>query len=449
LPKTLGVALNSTVGGNDISRNGGKVEPHDIIDGVNRTVNGFDIPLQVRFFVALAIAFLIGLERESASVRKPRVFAGVRTYTLIGVYGFGCAWLFHINVSWALPVGMLSVTSLLIVAYLAKLREDHIGWTSEVAALLTFITGALCLLADLWVPMALGIVATFLLSEKAKLERFVEHLDKGEFLAVVKFLLITLIILPVLPSQEYTTFRLNPRHIWQIVVLVSSIGFIGYFLSKKFGARIGLWLSGVLGGIVSSTAVSLVAGRIAQKSPQQSGNALQASIIASSVMYLRILVLIWIINPEFVPYIWWKLVALSLVGLALSLRIKSGGAAASDKTIVKTPSNPFEIRPALVFASLFVVLSIVTSLAQTYYGQAGLMVLATLTGVTDIDPFILSIVNNAPDFQAFLFSAIVVSMMSNTIIKGIYFGFLAKEARTATAWRYAVWAALHLPIIFF
>lgn len=423
------------------------MEPQDIMAEVNEAVNGFDIPLQVRFFVALAIAFLIGLERESASAKKPRIFAGVRTYTLIGVYGFGCAWLFHINVSWALPVGMLSVASLLIAAYLAKLREDHIGWTSEVAALLTFITGALCLLADLWVPMALGIVATFLLSEKAKIERFVEHLDKAEFLAVVKFLLVTLIILPVLPNQEYTAFRLNPRHIWQIVVLVSAIGFIGYFLSKKFGAKIGLWLSGVLGGIVSSTAVSLVAGRIAQKSPEQSGNALRASLVASSVMYLRILILIWIINPDFIPNIWWKLALLSLVGLILSIRIKSASPA-TDKTIVKTPANPFEIRPALVFASLFVLLSVVTALVQTYYGQAGLMVLAALTGVTDIDPFILSLVNNAPVFQAFLFAAIVVSMMSNTVIKGLYFGFLAKEARSAAAWRYALWALLHLPIIF-
>lgn len=424
------------------------MEPKDLVAGVNEAVNGFDFPLQVRFFVALAIAFLIGLERERASARKPRIFAGVRTYTLIGVYGFGCAWLFHIDVAWAMPVGMLSIAALLIVAYLAKLREDHVGWTSEVAALLTFITGALCLLADLWVPMALGIVATFLLSEKAKLERFVENLDKGEFLAVVKFLLVTLIILPVLPNHEYTTFHLNPRHIWQIVVLVSSIGFIGYFLSKKFGAKIGLWLSGVLGGIVSSTAVSIVAGRIAQKSPHQSRNALQAAIIAGSVMYLRILILIWIINPEFVPQIWWKLVSLALIGLLLSFHIKRGDSG-TEKAIVKTPANPFEIRPALVFASLFVVLSIVTSLARTYYGDAGLMVLAALTGVTDIDPFILSIVNNAPEFQKLLFTAIIVSMMSNTVFKGIYFGFLAKEARKEAALRYTLWAILHLPIILF
>ena len=421
------------------------MDPQGIISSFRESVNGFDVPLQVRFFVALAIAFLVGLERESASSRKPRVFAGVRTYTLIGVYGFGCAWLFHIGITLALPMGMISITALVIVAYLAKLREDHIGWTSEVAALLTFITGALCLLADLWVPMALGIVSTFLLSEKAKIERFVEHLDKGEFLAVVKFLLITLIILPVLPNQEFTTFRLNPRHIWQIVVLVSAIGFVGYFLSKKFGDKIGLWLSGLLGGIVSSTAMSLAAGRIAQQMPSRSIAALQASIIASSVMYLRILALIWFINPEFVGQLWWKLVILAVIGLLLSFGMKDNGH--SDKPVVTPPANPFEIRPALVFASLFIILSVITSLARTYYGESGLMALAFVTGVTDIDPFILSLVHQATTQQTFIVSAILVSMMSNTLVKGTYFGFMATRVRTATAWRYALWAVLHLPLI--
>ncbi|MDD3732407.1 MAG: MgtC/SapB family protein, partial [candidate division Zixibacteria bacterium] len=163
------------------------------------------LPLYLRFFIALGIAFLVGLERESSGhLTKGRVFAGVRTYSLIGVFGFGCAWLFHVGVPWVLPMGMISISSLAVIGYLAKLKEGHVGWTSEVAAILTFITGALCLLADIWVPLALGIVGTFLLSEKAKIEKYVESLDKAEFLAVIKFLLITLIIMPVLPDQEYT-----------------------------------------------------------------------------------------------------------------------------------------------------------------------------------------------------------------------------------------------------
>jgi uncharacterized membrane protein (DUF4010 family) len=410
-------------------------------------MEAFDWPLSLRMFIALGLSFLIGLERESSGAQnKGRVFAGVRTYSLIGAYGFGCAWLANLNHPWALPAGMLCLGALALVGYLAKLKNDHVGWTSEVAALLTFAVGALCLLADLWVPMALGIVATFLLSEKAKIESYVERLDKAEFLAVIKFLLVALIILPVLPNQDYTTFKLNPRHIWQIVVLVSAVGFVGYFLTKKLGSQAGLWLSGLLGGIVSSTAVSIAMGRIAQQSPKRGVRAAQATILASSVMYLRILALVWFIKPEFASQIWWQLVLLSVVGLALSV-YRRGDTPEADASEVRKLQNPFELKPALIFASLFVVLSVGTVLVDQIYGQTGLMALAALVGVTDIDPFILSLVNQSAILQQLLVSAILVSMMSNTIVKGIYFGFLAREMRRSTVWRFGVWALLHLPVI--
>ncbi len=403
--------------------------------------------MPVRFFIALALSFLVGLERESSGVTtKGRVFAGVRTYSLIGVYGFGCAWLTRVNGDWILPAGLISIVALALAGFKAKQKEGHVGWTSEVAALLTFIMGALCLLADIWVPMALGIIGTFLLSEKAKLEKYVEHLDKAEFLAVVKFLLVTLIILPVLPDQEYTDFSLNPRKIWQIVVLVSTIGFAGYFLTKKFGNRIGLCLSGALGGVVSSTAVSIAMGRIARQSPGQSAHALRASILAGSVMYLRIMVLIWFIRPEFLPFIWWKLIALSVIGLFLSIG-HSKSFSGTESSYMQTLKNPFELKPALIFATLFVILSAGTVLVTRFYGEAGLITLAAAVGVTDIDPFILSIVNRAESVQVIAVTAILVSMMSNTIVKGIYFGFLARNIWKSTAWRFGLWAALHLPVI--
>jgi uncharacterized membrane protein (DUF4010 family) len=411
-------------------------------------MNDIALPIQLKFFIALGLSFLIGLERESSGfATKGRVFAGVRTYSLIGVYGFSCGWLVSINLPYALPVGMISLTALAIVGYLAKLKHDFVGWTSEVAALLTFVMGAMCLLTDIWVPLALGIVGTFLLSEKAMIEKYVESLNNAEFLAVVKFLLITLIILPVLPNKEYTEFNLNPQKIWRIVVLVSTVGFAGYFLVKKFGDKAGLWLSGLLGGIVSSTAVSIAAGRIAQHSPDRSVNALQSTILASTVMYIRILALIWFIKPDFVAHIWLKLVLLALIGLLLSIH-KETKAPVSDIRPVQTVKNPFEIKPALIFASLFVILSVVTVLAKNIYGNAGLLTLSGIVGVTDIDPFILSVVNQGSLIQTLAISAIIISMMSNTIVKGVYFGFLAKTVRKSTAWRFGLWALLHIPILF-
>jgi uncharacterized membrane protein (DUF4010 family) len=402
--------------------------------------------LPLRFLLALGLSFLIGLERESSAVLfKGRVFAGVRTYSLIGTLGFGCALLYQ-SVPWMLPAGLIGLSGLAVAGYLAKLREGHVGWTSEVATIITFVMGALCLLADIWVPMAIGIITTLLLSEKAQIEKFVENLDKTEFHAVVRFLIVSVIILPALPDREYTEFNLNPRHIWQVVVFVSSIGFAGYFLAKRFGERWGLWMSGLFGGIVSSTATSIAAGRIAGHSPDRATTALQASIIAGSVMYLRVLVLIWFVSPDFAALVWGKMVILALIGSALVFTVR-GSNGASTKERVEPQHNPFEIRPALIFATLFVALSVITVFAGKYYGNTGLIALSGLVGVVDIDPFILSLVSRTGEIQGMVVTAIIVSMMSNTLVKGIYFGFQARQVRVAVLWRYGLWAALHLPVI--
>jgi uncharacterized membrane protein (DUF4010 family) len=414
-------------------------------------MNAIEWTFELRFAMALALGFLVGLERESTGVeRKSAVFAGVRTYSLISLYGFACGWLYHINVPFGLPVGMISVASLVLVSYFAKLREGRLGWTSEMAALLTFLVGALALLTDIWVSMALGIISTLLLSEKAEVENYVERLNKSEFLAVLKFLLVTVIILPVLPNREFTEYKLNPTTIWKIVILVSSLGFVGYFLMKKLGSSLGLWLSGLLGGIVSSTAVSVSAGRVARTHPERSAAALQASLLASSVMYLKILALIWILNPAYVPYLWWKLCALALIGMVMAPRILTREAEVTDVTQVSTLQNPFEIRPAMIFAGLFVILSVVTLFIRTTFGSPGLLYLSAVIGFSDIIPFILSLVNNSTIDPVFI-SAIMIATMSNTMVKGIYFGSQVpiQKLRKESFLRYGIWAALHIPFVLF
>ncbi len=406
------------------------------------------LSFELRFFIALGLSFLVGLERESSSARdKGKAFSGVRTYSLIGVLGFGCAWMSQVDVPWMLPIGLLCITALAINGYAAKMKAGYVGWTSEVAMLNTFIVGGLCLIAEIWVPLALGIVGTFLLSEKSYLEKYVERLDKTEFLAVIKFLIVSIIILPILPNEEYSQFSLNPRQIWIIVVLVSSVGFVGYFLSKKYGQRVGLWLSGLLGGIVSSTAVSFAMGRIAQRNPVHSINAMQASILAGSIMYLRVLGLIFILRPEYFVHFWWKLVALSIIGLILALTIKTDPKQRKNPE-VNNLHNPFEIRPALLFAVLFLTMSVITVVIKQYYGDTGLFVLSAVIGVTDIDPFILSLIAKEMPYQTLMVTAIIISMMSNTVAKGIYFGSMAKTVRSQTYIRYGIWALLHLPLIF-
>ncbi|MGB2959384.1 MAG: DUF4010 domain-containing protein, partial [Bacteroidota bacterium] len=333
-------------------------------------MNTIEWTIELRFVVALALGFVVGLERESTKIEHRKlVFGGVRTHPLISLFGFGCAWFHTIGSAFVLPSGLLVLGGLAVISFRTKIRMQQYGTTSEISALLTFVAGALVLLADIWVGMAVGVVNAFLLSEKAKLETYVQHLDRVEFLATLKFLLVTVIVLPVLPDQEYTRFRLNPSRIWEIVILVSTIGFVGYFLAKKFGPRVGMWLSGLLGGIVSSTAVAITAGRIAQNQPARSTSALQASLLASSMMYLRILVLLAVLGPAFVTLLWWKMVLLSLIGLALAFTVPAG----KDQGGEEGPrlQNPFEVTPALLFAAVFVVLLVITEIVRSSLGEAG------------------------------------------------------------------------------
>ncbi len=403
---------------------------------------------ELRFVLALALGFLIGLERErSGAVKQGRVFAGVRTFTIVSLFGFACAWLHTLGLTAAVPVGLLAISGLAALQYFAKIREARIGWTTEAAVLLTFAIGVLAALADPWVALALGIIGTLLLSEKARIEGLVEKLDGAEFLAVLKFLIVTALILPVVPDRAFTKFAVNPHKLWLIVVMVSSVGFAGYFMIKKLGAKFGWWLSGLAGGIVSSTAVSVAAGRIAQRQPEQAHHALQAALLASSVMYLRILALVAFLNTAFVPALAWKLAVLSAAGLLLAWFVRP-----AQEPLARGPvaslQNPFEILPALGFALLFVVLMVVTKLVQAHFGASALLALAAVVGVADIDPFILSLVQSNPAPERLLVAAILVAMMMNTLAKGIYFSSLAASVRLAGLVRFALWAALHLPLAF-
>ena len=402
---------------------------------------------ELRLALALALGFLVGLERESTKIEQGSViFGGVRTYPIISLLGFGCAWLQRYGVGLMLPVGLTVVGVLAAIAYATKTKSGHHGFTSEASALLTFVVGAVALLADVWIAMALAVVNTVLLSEKAELETYLDSFNKVEFLAVVKFILVTVIILPVLPNQEYTQFGLNPTRIWQIVILVSSIGFVGYFLSKRFGNKVSLWLSGIVGGIVSSTATTVALGRIARRSPDHAEMALQASILASSMMYVRILVLILVINPAFLPAMWWRLTVLFLVGVALSFRIRPAGEAEEMATFPNL-HNPFEIRPSIVFGLMFVLLMVITKLIEQRLGSTGLLALSAVVGFTDITPYILSLLHPSATMARSVILALTVAMMSNTTAKSIYFASIVPEARKETFLRYGVWAALHIPLL--
>jgi len=238
------------------------------------------------------------------------------------------------------PAGMIALAGLAVVGYLAKLQQ--VTWLdSEVRQSSRSLWSAL---PDSRYLGADGhcIVTTLLLSEKAKIENFVEHLDKTEFHAVVRFLIVTVIILPVLPDRGYTQFDLNPRHIWQIVVLVSAIGFAGYFLARRLGERVGLWMSGLLAGLcrarrlVLPPAESRSARLIRASRPAGVVDRKQRHVRANSRAHLGNSTRFGRIVPA-------RFLILAAIGAALCFTLRTGQPKVVGETVEPT-RNPFEIR---------------------------------------------------------------------------------------------------------
>lgn len=407
----------------------------------------FEWTLGLRFLVALAMGFLIGLERETGRKEHAQFFfGGIRTFPVVSLFGFACAWCFSNGVPFLLPTGLMAVTVLAAVAYIQKIKAGRFGATSEVSVLVTYMIGVLSLLADVRLPIAMGVVNTILLSEKSVLEGYVARLDRNEFLATLKFLLLTLVIYPALPNAEYTQYHLNPARIWQIVVLVSAIGFVGYILAKKLGARLGLPIAGLLGGIASSTAVSVATGRLARDVPAYAGAALQASLLACSVMYVRLMVLIAVFGSGFSSNLDWRMSGLCVVGLLLALTVRKGMMVGNVPGEVPSIQNPVEIRVAVGFGLMFVVIKVGVALARQYFGQAGVLGLGIFSGIIDVDPFVLSLVQGSLSGRLML-QALLLAVMVNTLAKGIYFTVLSRGNRIQSMWRFIVWAACHVPLM--
>lgn len=398
---------------------------------------------QIRFLLAFALSALVGLERERSRTTGNPHAAGVRTHILACLYGFGLADLHRRGMPLVLPLGLASVGLIQATSFWRRSAGGHYGWTSELSILVSFLVGVMCLVSEVWIPTAITILGVLVLTEKAEIEHHVERLDRSEFLAVIKFLVVTCIVLPMLPDREFTAWGINPSSTWKIVVMVSSVGFVGYFLTRKLGGRMGLWVSGIVGGVVSSTAVAVATGRIAGRSPEKAGAALQSAILASSVMYLRILVLVWIVSPTFGQELSWRLPILSVVGLALALSVPNR--APQHQESMENLQNPFEILPALIFAGFFTLFSVATTVVRTFMGGSGLVLLALVVGVVDIDPFILSVAREAR-IEKILIAAILMAMMSNTVAKGLYFGSLAAPVRKQAFLRYGLWALCHIPL---
>jgi len=380
-----------------------------------------------RFGVSIAIGFLIGMQREYAYGHSGgrRLSAGIRTFSLYGLSGCAAAMvadLFEVPLIFAAV--LLVFGALTVFSYSATVSKKRVGVTTEVAAILTILLGGLCYLEYLLLAVATGVAITVILSLKIEMHAFVRKIRREDLFATLKLAVITAIVLPLLPNHNYGPPPLdviNPFSIWLMVVFISSISFSGYVLIKILGPGLGIGLTGLLGGLVSSTAVTLGFTQRSNEEDQLSKSFALGIIVSWTVMYIRIGVILIAVNLALLKAIWLPLVALTLVGLLYCLYLFLTQNNQNEELI--RFANPFSLGPALQFGVLYAIILFGAKAGQVYLGDAGVYISSLTAGLVDLSAITLSLARlSSASHQLSLQIAgrgIILASMANTVVKGV------------------------------
>jgi uncharacterized membrane protein (DUF4010 family) len=378
-----------------------------------------------RFGSAVAIGFLIGLQRELSfrGENERAYFAGVRTFTLLGLAGCTGALVAETARAPGLLVAVIVVLGALVIAsYVATSRAGDVGTTTEVAALVTVLDGALCYLGFLELAAAIAIMTTVVLSAKLELKRFVAHITRDDLVAVLKFGVVTAVVLPVLPDEGLGPPPLdvfNPQKIWLMVVLISAISFIGYVLIHVVGPRRGIGLTGLLGGLVSSTAVTLsYSGKSRGHDPLAKPFAV-AILLAWTMMFARVVTVVALVNRDLVPFLWVPMASAATAALAYCAWLQFSEKSRPEENI--DVANPFELGPALRFGLLYGAILLVSRLAEMKLGERGVYLSALAAGLADVDAITLSLAEMSRPggtlSAAVAGYGVILAAMANTAVK--------------------------------
>jgi uncharacterized membrane protein (DUF4010 family) len=386
----------------------------------------------VTFLLVAVFSLLIGLSQKllhSHEQLPGHTFGTDRTFTFIGILGFILFRILPGNPSLFMGGGLVLAVFLGInYAFNIHRHEDH-GMTTIIIALITYCIGPLLLTQPTWLVLLIIVTVLILTELKESFTQISQKFDKGEFLTLGKFLIIAGVILPIVPNEPiFRDLGLTPYKIWLAVVVVSSISYFSYLL-KKFVFREGsIILAGILGGLYSSTATTIILARKIRIDPESRRQYVAAIIFATAMMYLRILVLILIFNSVLFQQVYLYFILLfvvsSIAGLVILLYHNKEYATVNPELAAE--KNPLEFKVAIIFALLFVAFTFITWFVVERYGRSGLNILSFLVGLTDIDPFLINLFQGK--YRVAMDAIAVASLqaiVSNNILKMIYACFFS------------------------
>jgi len=374
--------------------------------------------------VPLAIGLLIGTERGWSHRHQSddKLIAGIRTFGLAGLLGGIAAMMASVFqfLTWVMIFG--GFVLLVVAAYVGDLKDNpDRGLTTEIALLLTFLLGSLSVLGYMGMASGLAVVIALLLSLKDVLHTGLRKLTGAELSGALKLLFISLVMLPVLPNEGMGPWAVfNPYSIWWMVVLISALGFAAYVAMKVVGLNYGLLLTALLGGIVSSTAMTLTLSKMRDQASLRTILA-AGLLLTSALMFPRVLIEISLINPDLTARLATPLMVAGVVYVcgAIVLAIVATRQPVNLSESTQLLHNPFEIGPALRFALLLTVIVFLVEAGRRYLGDAGVLVIATLSGLTDVDAITLSLSKAAlRELDAQTASiGIGLAVISNSLVK--------------------------------
>lgn len=378
---------------------------------------------------SLAAGVVIGIERGWSQRQREdgaRV-AGLRTFSLVGLLGGVLGLLADPLGGWLLPAAMLGLCLLLAVTcWEAARRTGDLSITTAVALLLTLLLGAAAMRGHVAIALGTAVVAAVLLDLKSTLHRWLRLIEQRELAAALQMLVLSVVILPNLPNTGFGPYHaLNPYQLWWAVVLIAGISLAGHFAMRITGYERGLFLTGVLGGLASSTAATLSLARLSAKQPGLTKMAGAGALAACGIMYFRMFILLAAIAPDLLKTFGVSLVASGIVLLAIGVwhwrrALKQPQAAGEG-----APLEPFDLSTALVFGAFLAVMAVAVPAAKVWLGAGGVFAVSALSGLLDVDAIVISIgrIHSAGTIAADVaLIALSLAILSNMVTKvGIAF----------------------------
>jgi len=391
-----------------------------------------DLQAVWNFATALLIGALLGIERERHKrEHDEQTIGGLRTFILFALIGALGGWLtLALDSPWILAAALVASLAPVLAGYVisARTQPDALGLTTELAAVAACLLGAMTMLGYRELAVGLGVAVAAVLAYKQPLHGLVQKLDREDVYAGLRLLIATFIVLPLLPDDPIDPWgALRPQSLWMLVLLISTLSLVGYVATRLLGANRGIPLTGITGGLVSSTAVTLAFSR-QSRDPAYAGAAdslASGILLAWAVMFVRVIVEVLVVNRALLGAVLVPFAAMAATAAAAALYLRHR-AGARELTAGVPLTNPFSLRAAAKFAAFFALVLLVVKIVQTYAPGRGVYYVAALAGTTDVDAITLSMAQYARSGSAEVaVQAITVAALTNTVIKTAMVGILA------------------------